>query len=112
MKHCNWLGLATSRPYDPMQSVSMGLTGTGGTRPIHLHEKQAKSKRKTEQMMTDYDEYEVTRFLDEYGYQFSPELNVRAVLIQGEWAESGMLIYGVKTGGQKLAQGLRNRGAT
>ena len=62
--------------------------------------------------MTNFDEYDVTRFLDEYGYQFSPKLNVRAVLIQGEWAESGMLIYGVKTGGQKLAAELRSRGAT
>ena len=61
---------------------------------------------------TTFDEYKVARFLDKYGYQFSPKLNVRASIIQGEWAESGMLIYGVKTGGQKLAAVLRNRGAT
>ena len=57
-------------------------------------------------------EDKVARFLAEYGYETGRDLHVRAALIQGEWAEWTEAVYGTKTRGNELAEGLHNRGAT
>jgi putative DNA primase/helicase len=57
-------------------------------------------------------EDKVARFLAEYDYRIGRDLNVRASIIQGEWAEWTEAVYGQKTRGHELAEGLHNRGAT
>ena len=57
-------------------------------------------------------EDKVARFLAEYGYQLGRERHVRAAIIQGEWAEWTEAIYGTRTRGNELAEGLHNRGAS
>ena len=58
------------------------------------------------------DEDKVARFLAEYGYRVGRDLNVRASIIQGEWAEWTEAVYGTRARGNELAEGLHNRGAT
>ncbi len=57
-------------------------------------------------------EDKVARFLSEYGYQVGGDHHVRAAIIQGEWAEWTESVYGQKTRGHELAEGLHNRSAT
>lgn len=57
-------------------------------------------------------EDKVARFLTEYDYELGEDRHVRAAIIQGEWAEWTEAVYGQKTRGHELAEGLHNRGAT